>query len=191
MIEYRNLRVALLGGGSVGAQVARLLLEQGDELANRVGAGLELIGIAVRDVDAERTVDLPKELFTTDADPALVRLAGKHCESGDIVVDADYLPADVTPGDLVAVAATGAYCWSLASNYNYLGRPPVVAVADGTARLLVRGESIADVLARDTGITPAASVHPASGHPASAHPDSGPVAFDSGPVAFDNKDSRR
>ncbi|MBG6214939.1 MAG: homoserine dehydrogenase [Cryobacterium sp.] len=66
-IEYRNLRVALLGGGSVGAQVARLLLEQGPELANRVGATLELVGIAVRDVNAERTVDLPRELFTTDA----------------------------------------------------------------------------------------------------------------------------
>jgi homoserine dehydrogenase len=72
MIEYRNLRVALLGGGSVGAQVARLLLEQREELANRVGAGLELVGIAVRDVDAERTVDLPKELFTTDAESLIL-----------------------------------------------------------------------------------------------------------------------
>ena len=59
----------------------------------------------------------------SDADPALVRIAGKHCESGDIVVHADYLPGDVRPGDLVAVPATGAYCWALASNYNYLGRP--------------------------------------------------------------------
>ncbi|WP_433862470.1 diaminopimelate decarboxylase [Streptomyces sp. L7] len=57
------------------------------------------------------------------AAPALVRVAGKHCESGDIVVDAEYLPGDVAPGDLLAVPATGAYCWSLASNYNYLGRP--------------------------------------------------------------------
>jgi homoserine dehydrogenase len=72
MIEYRNLRVALLGGGSVGAQVARLLLEQGEELANRVGAGLELVGIAVRDVNAERTVDLPRELFTTDAESLIL-----------------------------------------------------------------------------------------------------------------------
>jgi diaminopimelate decarboxylase len=87
----------------------------------------------------------------TDAAPALVRIAGKHCESGDIVVDADYLPGDVEPGDLLAVAATGAYCWSLASNYNYLGRPPVVAVRDSAARVMVRGETIADLLARDTG----------------------------------------
>ncbi|TFC18121.1 diaminopimelate decarboxylase [Cryobacterium glucosi] len=90
---------------------------------------------------------------SSTAEPVLVRVAGKHCESGDIVVDADYLPGDVGPGDLVAVAATGAYCYSLASNYNYLGRPPVVAVLDGAARLLVRGETIADLLSRDTGIT--------------------------------------
>lgn len=87
------------------------------------------------------------------ADPALVRVAGKHCESGDIVVHAEYLPGDVRPGDLLAVPATGAYCWSLASNYNYLARPPVVAVRDGVARLLVRGETEADLLARDTGLT--------------------------------------
>ncbi|QNE34817.1 diaminopimelate decarboxylase [Leifsonia shinshuensis] len=79
----------------------------------------------------------------------LVRVAGKHCESGDIVVDAEYLPGDVAPGDLLAVPATGAYCWSLASNYNYLGRPPVVAVKDGAARVIVRGETEADLLARD------------------------------------------
>ncbi|MFC6357412.1 diaminopimelate decarboxylase [Luethyella okanaganae] len=84
--------------------------------------------------------------------PRLVRVAGKHCESGDIVVDADYLPADVAPGDLLALAATGAYCWSLASNYNYLCRPPVVAVRDGDARIIVRGETEADLLARDIGV---------------------------------------
>lgn len=87
----------------------------------------------------------------SDAAPALVRLAGKHCESGDILVDADYLPGDVTPGDIVAVPATGAYCWSLSNNYNFLTRPPVVAVVDGTARILIRGETIDDLLARDTG----------------------------------------
>jgi diaminopimelate decarboxylase len=88
----------------------------------------------------------------SDADPALVRIAGKHCESGDIVVHADYLPGDVATGDLVAVPATGAYCWALASNYNYLGRPAVVAVRDGAARLIVRGETEADLLSRDTGV---------------------------------------
>ena len=60
MIEYRNLRIALLGAGAVGAQVATLLLEHADELASRVGAGLELVGIAVRDLDAPRSADIPK-----------------------------------------------------------------------------------------------------------------------------------
>jgi diaminopimelate decarboxylase len=91
---------------------------------------------------------------SSDAAPALIRLAGKHCESGDIVVRADYLPGDVEPGDLAAVPATGAYCWSLASNYNYLGRPAVVAVRDGTARVIVRRETEADLLSRDAGVDP-------------------------------------
>jgi len=85
------------------------------------------------------------------APPALVRLAGKHCESGDIVVNADYLPGDVRPGDIVGVPATGAYGWAMASNYNYLARPPVVAVIDGDARLIVRGETVEDLLSRDMG----------------------------------------
>lgn len=84
--------------------------------------------------------------------PVLARVVGKHCESGDIVVDADYLPADVVPGDLLAVPATGAYCFSLASNYNYVPRPPVVAVRDGSARVIVRGVSIDDLLAHDAGL---------------------------------------
>jgi diaminopimelate decarboxylase len=89
---------------------------------------------------------------TSDADPALVRIAGKHCESGDLVVLSDYLPGDVAPDDLVAVPVTGAYCWSLASNYNHTGRPPVVAVRDGSARIIVRGETESDLLARDAGL---------------------------------------
>jgi diaminopimelate decarboxylase len=93
---------------------------------------------------------------TSDASAVLTRVVGKHCESGDVVVNDEYLPGDVHRGDLLAVAATGAYCWSLASNYNHVGRPPVVAVADGTTRILVRGESIDDLLARDTGVAPGA-----------------------------------
>src|SRR5690606_9065223 len=88
----------------------------------------------------------------SSADPALARVAGKHCESGDIVVRAEYLPGDVAPGDLLAVAATGAYCWSLASNYNHVGRPSVVAVRDGASRVIVHGETEADLLARDAGL---------------------------------------
>jgi homoserine dehydrogenase len=67
MIEYRNLRIALLGAGAVGSQVASLLLEHGDELAGRVGAGLELVGVAVRDLDAPRSTAIPQHLLTTDA----------------------------------------------------------------------------------------------------------------------------
>lgn len=96
------------------------------------------------------------------AAPALVRIAGKHCESGDIVVDAEYLPGDIEPGDLLAVPATGAYCWPLSSNYNHIGRPPVVAVRDGEARVIVRGETIEDLLARDAGYAAPASTVSAS-----------------------------
>ena len=86
------------------------------------------------------------------AHPVLVRVAGKHCESGDILINADYLPGDVAVDDVLAVPATGAYCFSLASNYNYLARPAVVAVVDGKARVIVRGETEHDLLARDAGI---------------------------------------
>lgn len=86
---------------------------------------------------------------SSTAEPVLARLVGKHCESGDIVVNADYLPADVAPNDLVAVAATGAYCYSLSSNYNFLTRPAVVSVLAGKARLVLRGETEADLFARD------------------------------------------
>ncbi|GAA5096347.1 homoserine dehydrogenase [Microbacterium yannicii] len=72
MTDYRRLRVALLGAGAVGSQVAALLRQHADELADRAGARLELVGIAVRDVDAKRDVDLPSELFTTDADSLIV-----------------------------------------------------------------------------------------------------------------------
>ena len=72
MIDQRHLRVALLGAGSVGSQVASLLLQHGDELADRAGATLELVGIAVRDVDAPRDVDLPVELLTTDAEALIL-----------------------------------------------------------------------------------------------------------------------
>jgi diaminopimelate decarboxylase len=88
----------------------------------------------------------------SSAGPVLARVVGKHCESGDIVVEAEYLPADIAPGDLLAVPATGAYCFSLASNYNYVPRPPVVAVRGGEARIIVRGESVDDLLARDAGL---------------------------------------
>jgi diaminopimelate decarboxylase len=88
---------------------------------------------------------------SSDAPPMLARVVGRHCESGDIVVKDCHLPADLAPGDLLAVAATGAYCRSLASNYNHLPRPGVVAVRDGAAREIVRRETLDDLLRLDVG----------------------------------------
>ena len=88
----------------------------------------------------------------SSAPPALVRVVGKHCESGDIVVSDDYLPADVTPGDLLVVAATGAYCYSLASNYNAVGRPALVVVQGGEARVGLAAETVEDVMSKDVGL---------------------------------------
>ncbi|MEV5747178.1 diaminopimelate decarboxylase [Actinoallomurus sp. NPDC052308] len=82
----------------------------------------------------------------SDADPMLSRMVGKHCESGDMVVRDLWLPSDLAPGDLVAVAATGAYCRSLANNYNHVPKPAVVAVRDGRARLILRRETEDDLL---------------------------------------------
>lgn len=81
-----------------------------------------------------------------DAAPALCRVVGKHCESGDIVVRDAWLPDDVRPGDLLGVAATGAYCYSMSSRYNLIGRPAVVAVRDGRTRLILRRETVDDLL---------------------------------------------
>jgi homoserine dehydrogenase len=104
MIEYRNLRIALLGAGSVGAQVASLLLEHGDELSERVGAGLELVGVAVRDLNAPRSADIPAELLTTDAHSLIL--------GADIVVELiggleparEYLELALTSGADVVTA---------------------------------------------------------------------------------------
>jgi diaminopimelate decarboxylase len=85
------------------------------------------------------------------AGPALARVVGKHCEAGDIIVKDEFLPADVQPGDLLAVPGTGAYCRSMASNYNHVPRPPVIAVAGGSARVIIRRETEDDLLALDVG----------------------------------------
>ncbi|MGL4257052.1 MAG: diaminopimelate decarboxylase [Microbacterium sp.] len=158
-----------------GIPVPNLAFEPGRAIVGRAGVTLYEVGttkaVAVGD-DAQRLYvsvdggmsDNPRPALygaefsarlasrTSDAAPALVRVVGKHCESGDIVVDAEYLPGDVAPGDLLAVPATGAYCFSLASNYNYVPRPPVVALRGGEARVIVRGETIDDLLARDAGV---------------------------------------
>jgi homoserine dehydrogenase len=113
MIEYRNLRIALLGAGSVGAQVASLLLEHGAELAERVGAGLELVGIAVRDVEAERSAQIPKELLTTDAESLIlgadivIELMGGLEPARSYILQALNSGADVITGNKALLATHG------------------------------------------------------------------------------------
>jgi diaminopimelate decarboxylase len=85
------------------------------------------------------------------APPMLSRVVGRHCESGDIVVRHAYLPSDLATGDLLAVPATGAYCRSLASNYNHVPRPAVIAVNQGAARPILRRETLTDLLSLDLG----------------------------------------
>lgn len=87
----------------------------------------------------------------TDATrPARARVVGKHCESGDVLIDDAALPAGVRPGDLLVTPVTGAYGHSMASNYNRVPRPAVVFVADGAARLVVRRETFEDLVRLDT-----------------------------------------
>jgi diaminopimelate decarboxylase len=126
---------------------------------------VELDGGAVRtyvSVDGGMSDNIRTALYDADysctlasrssaAAPVLARIVGKHCEAGDIVVKDEFLPGDVAPGDLVAVPGTGAYCRSMASNYNHALRPPVVAVRDGVARVVVRRETEDDLLATDMG----------------------------------------
>ncbi len=83
--------------------------------------------------------------------PRLVRVVGRHCESGDIVVLDEYLPDDLAVGDLIAVPGTGAYCRSMSNQYNHTPRPPVIAVRDGCSRVLIRRETIDDLLNLDMG----------------------------------------
>ncbi len=85
----------------------------------------------------------------SSAEPVLARVVGKHCESGDVVVKDEFLPSDLAAGDLLAVPSTGAYCRSMASQYNHVPRPPVIAVRDRKAQVLVRRETEDDLLALD------------------------------------------
>ncbi len=154
--------------------VPRLSIEPGRAIAGpamctvyEVGTvkAVELDGGAVRtyvSVDGGMSDNIRTALYDADYSctlanrasraPALMtRLVGKHCEAGDILVKDEFLPGDVAPGDLVAVPGTGAYCRSMASNYNHALRPPVVAVAEGESRVVVRRETLDDLLATDLG----------------------------------------
>ena len=170
-VVAQNLQEILRSqAAAAGLPHPRLTVEPGRAIAGPGTVTLYEVG-TVKDVDGLRTyvsVDggmsdnirtaLYGAEFTcvlasrqSSAPPMLCRLVGRHCESGDIVVRDTYLPADLAPGDLVAVAATGAYCRSMASNYNHVPRPPVVAVREGSARVLVRRETTADLLLLDEG----------------------------------------
>ena len=96
---------------------------------------------------AEYTAVIADRVSTGDV--VATRVVGKHCETGDIVIRDIKLPSDIAPGDLLAVPATGAYGRSMASNYNHVPRPPVVAVVDGKARVILRRETFADLLGLD------------------------------------------
>ncbi|MBA9007728.1 diaminopimelate decarboxylase [Thermomonospora cellulosilytica] len=151
--------------------VPRITVEPGRAIVGPGGVTLYEVG-TVKDVEGLRTYvsvdggmsdNLRTALYgaeytavlasrTSAADPMLSRLVGKHCESGDIVVRDLWLPQDLAPGDVVAVAATGAYCRSMSSNYNFVPRPAVVAVRDGRARVLIRRETEDDLLRLDAEV---------------------------------------
>jgi len=155
---------------AAGLPMPRLTVEPGRGIAGPGTVTLYEVG-TVKDVDGLRTYvsvdggmsdNIRTALYGSEytcvlasresaAPPMLSRLVGRHCESGDIVVRDTYLPADLVPGDLIAVAATGAYCRSMASNYNHVPRPPVVAVRGGVASVVLRRETVADLLLLDEG----------------------------------------
>ena len=151
-----------------GLAVPRLAVEPGRAIAGpgtvtvyTVGTVKELVGLRTYvSVDGGMSDNLRTALYgahysvrlasrASDASGHVVTLVGKHCESGDVIAHDVTLPADVTPGDLVAVPASGAYHRSMASNYNHVPRPPVVAVRAGEARVIVRRETEDDLLRLD------------------------------------------
>ncbi|HVE73574.1 MAG TPA: diaminopimelate decarboxylase [Mycobacteriales bacterium] len=153
---------------AAGLRVPRLAVEPGRAIAGPSAVTLYEVG-TVKDLPGLRTYvsvdggmsdNIRTALYdarytavlasrASDAEPANVTLCGKHSESGDIVVHDVPLPADLEPGDLVAVPASGAYHRAMASNYNHVPRPPVIAVRDGVARVVVRRETEDDLLRLD------------------------------------------
>ncbi|MCP3799123.1 diaminopimelate decarboxylase [Allokutzneria sp. A3M-2-11 16] len=153
-----------------GLPAPRLTVEPGRSLVAR--AGITLYRVVTVKHGTSRTFVAVDGGMSDNARPALygakyavrlvgrgsqvpdapVTVVGRHCEAGDVIAENVPLPGDIHAGDLLAVPCTGAYHHSLASNYNMVGRPPVVAVRDGAPRLLVRGETAQDLLARDVGV---------------------------------------
>ena len=163
-------RIVKVDCDELGLAVPRLSIEPGRAIVGPAMFTLYQVG-TVKDVDGIRTYvsvdggmsdNIRTALYdaaysatvagrASTAPPMLARVVGKHCEAGDILVKDEFLPSDVQPGDLLAVPGTGAYCRSMASNYNHVPRPPVVAVCDGEARVIVRRETESDLLALDVG----------------------------------------
>ncbi|MGW2229086.1 diaminopimelate decarboxylase [Streptomyces formicae] len=167
----RKVRAELIEScAAAGLTVPRLIVEPGRAIAGPSGVALYRV-LAVKRT-AHRTFvavdggmsDNPRPALygvrylprlvgrSTTAEAAPVTVVGRHCEAGDILATDVPLPGDVRPGDLLAVPVAGAYHLSMASGYNLVGRPPVVAVAEGHARLLVRRESLEDFRSRDVGL---------------------------------------
>ena len=166
-----RIRAAAVAESRVlGINLPRLAIEPGRAVVGQSGCTLYRVGTVKQldgirtyvSVDGGMTDNVRPALFganysvalanrTSDAKPTLVRVVGKHCDAGDVVVRDAYLPTDVRPGDLLVLPATGAYCRSLSSNFNSTPRPPVVGVRDGKAREIIRRETVADLLGLDVG----------------------------------------
>jgi diaminopimelate decarboxylase len=167
-VAYRLTTLVGKECAAAGLAVPRLAVEPGRAISGpttvtlyRVGTVKELPGLRTYvSVDGGMSDNIRTALYDarytarlvsreSSAAPHVVTLVGKHCESGDVVAHDIPLPADLAPGDLVAVPASGAYHRSMASNYNHVPRPPVVAVRDGVARVIVRRETEDDLLRLD------------------------------------------
>ncbi|AZQ33317.1 diaminopimelate decarboxylase [Streptomyces cyaneochromogenes] len=167
----RKVRAELVEAcAAAGLTLPRLIIEPGRAIAGPAGIALYHV-LAVKRTGAHTYVavdggmsDNPRPALYgvryaprlvgrhSTAAPAPVTVVGRHCEAGDIVAADVELPEDIRPGDLLAVPVAGAYHLSMASGYNMVGRPPVVAVDDGQARLLIRRESLEDIRSRDVGL---------------------------------------
>src|SRR5579875_3304949 len=154
-------KVGLAPGTRVTAEPGRAIVAAAALTLYRVGSIKELPGIRTYVAVDGGMSDNPRPVLygsgyeaflprATDAPrPRRVRVVGKHCETGDVLVGEAQLPADVAVGDVLATPVTGAYGYAMASNYNKVPRPPVLFVADGRARVVVRGETVADLLRLD------------------------------------------
>ncbi|MGW5530487.1 diaminopimelate decarboxylase [Streptomyces xanthochromogenes] len=167
----RRMRTELVEScAAASLAVPRLLVEPGRAVAGPAGVALYRV-LAVKRTGDNLFVavdggmsDNPRPALygvryaprligrASTASPSTATVVGRHCEAGDVLASGVDLPGDIHPGDLLAVPVAGAYQLSMASGYNMVGRPPVVAVADGHARLLVRRESLDDFRSRDIGL---------------------------------------